>query len=139
MGHGGQGFIRVIGKSALESGSLFALLMGIGGLIRCEEHSSLQVQSHSFSFDNNRGLTATTSNSAAFHTFLSELNPVTAGLATKIEENPHAFMQFFPRFFAWIKETSSTIVPINEHRRHSDEKDNASIKRDYFYWINRKF
>ena len=37
MGHGGNGFIRVIGKSALESGGLFALLMGVGGLIRCDE------------------------------------------------------------------------------------------------------
>ena len=37
MGHGGNGFIRVVGKSALESGGLFALLMGVGGLIRCDE------------------------------------------------------------------------------------------------------
>ena len=28
----------MIGKAALESGALFGLLMGVGGLIRCEEH-----------------------------------------------------------------------------------------------------
>ena len=37
FGHGGAGAIRVIGKTALESGGLFGLLMGVGGLIRCND------------------------------------------------------------------------------------------------------
>jgi Reactive mitochondrial oxygen species modulator 1 len=35
-GSGGEGFSRIVGKSALQSGSMFGLFMGIGGLIRCE-------------------------------------------------------------------------------------------------------
>ncbi len=35
-GHHGEGFLRSVSRSAVGSGSFFALIMGIGGLIRCE-------------------------------------------------------------------------------------------------------
>jgi hypothetical protein len=44
QGHGGEGVIRVLGKAALESGGLFGLLMGVGGLIRCEDQLPYQQQ-----------------------------------------------------------------------------------------------
>lgn len=37
-GHGGNGFFPTVGKIMLQSGASFGLFMGIGGLVRCDEH-----------------------------------------------------------------------------------------------------
>lgn len=36
-GHGGQGYLRTVGKMAIQSGASFGLFMGIGSFIRCDD------------------------------------------------------------------------------------------------------
>lgn len=36
-GHGGAGFVPVVGKMVLQSAGSFGLFMGIGGLVRCDD------------------------------------------------------------------------------------------------------
>ncbi|KGG51567.1 hypothetical protein DI09_31p180 [Mitosporidium daphniae] len=35
-GHGGMGYLRYVAKSALTSGGMFGLFMGIGSVLRCD-------------------------------------------------------------------------------------------------------
>lgn len=36
-GHGGAGFMPVVGKMVMQSAGSFGLFMGIGGLVRCDD------------------------------------------------------------------------------------------------------
>ena len=36
-GHGGNGFVRTVGKMVVQSGASFGLFMGIGAGIRCDD------------------------------------------------------------------------------------------------------
>lgn len=36
-GHGGAGFVPVVGKMVMQSAGSFGLFMGIGGLVRCDD------------------------------------------------------------------------------------------------------
>jgi hypothetical protein len=41
-GHGGNGFLRTVGKMVVQSGASFGLFMGIGAFIRCDEQQPTQ-------------------------------------------------------------------------------------------------